>query len=52
MRILQTEVTKLKEILKHLKNDLSIKISFEVKSEIQSMIDMPDVMSPGRSLMQ
>jgi len=38
--------------LKHLINDISINMTLEIKSEIQSMIDMPDVMSPGRSFMQ
>ena len=52
MRLLQTEVTKLKEILAQLLDDISISIPLDVRSEMQTSIDMPDVLSPGRTFMQ
>ena len=51
MRLLQTEVTKLKEILAQLLDDISISIPLDVRSEMQTSIDMPDVLSPGRTFM-
>lgn len=48
MDILQTEVRKLKEILKQLIGDISIKMSISMRDEIQAMIEMPDVLSGER----
>ena len=52
MRILQTEVTALKQMLKRLIEDASIQLSIDMRYEIQTLIDRPEVVSPGRTFMQ
>ena len=52
MRILQTEVTVLKQMLKRLIEDASIQVSIDMRYEIQTLIDRPEVVSPGRTFMQ
>ena len=43
MQILETEVEKLKEILKQLLDDMTLQIAPSLKSEIQMMVDMPNL---------
>ena len=46
MMILQVEVTKLKEILKRLLEDITVQLPMDLKNEMQTSVEMPEVMSP------
>ena len=50
--MLQTEVSTLKAFLRKVIDEASAHLSTELKFDLQSAIDMPEVLSPGRSFMQ
>ncbi len=33
-------------------NDMTVNLSSDLRSEMQTVVDMPEVLSPGRSFMQ
>ena len=50
--MLQSEVTKMKDILARLLDDITISLPLDLRSEMQTTIDMPEVLSPSRTFMQ
>lgn len=50
--MLQTEVTKLKELLERILNDISVNLAPDLRTEVQTVVDMPEVLSPGRLFLQ
>ena len=52
MRMLQSEVTKLKDILARLLEDISISLPLDIRTEMQTSVDMPEIVSPGRTFLQ
>ena len=49
MRMLQSEVTKLKDILARLLEDITISLPVDLRTEMQTSVDMPQILSPGRN---
>ena len=52
MRMLQSEVTNLKDILARLLEDISIELPLDMRTEMQTSVDMPQILSPGRNFLQ
>ena len=42
----------MKELLERLLNDITVSLPGDLRTEMQTVVDMPEVLSPGRSFMQ
>ena len=51
-QILQAEVNNMKDLLKRLLDDISIRLPMDYRKEIRTVVEMPEILSAQRSFLQ